>query len=137
MKHFKVHKLLLFCSFMLTAILVTAQEKGTQTNPYILNPTPTTIAWGHYWSETAPVLRVNSGDFVKVHTLITSSPDRLEAAGVAPEAVEQELRDVQIMKDRGPGGHILTGPIYITGAEPGDVLEVRVKSIDLAIAVWL
>ena len=46
MKHFKVHKLLLFCSFMLTAILVTAQEKGTQTNPYILNPTPTNHCLG-------------------------------------------------------------------------------------------
>ena len=34
---------------------------------------------------------------------------------------------------RGPGGHILTGPIYVEGAEPGDVLEVKVLSIDLPI----
>src|SRR6185369_7158051 len=35
--------------------------------------------------------------------------------------------------ERGPGGHILTGPIFIEGAEPGDTLEVRVLKIDLAI----
>ena len=34
---------------------------------------------------------------------------------------------------RGPGGHILTGPVYVEGAEPGDVLEVKILSIDLPI----
>jgi len=38
------------------------------------------------------------------------------------------------VKDRGPGGHILTGPVYVNGAEPGDALEVKVLSIDLPIA---
>jgi acetamidase/formamidase len=47
--------------------------------------------------------------------------------------VEKELRDVQSLKDRGPGGHILTGPIYIETAEPGDVLEIKLITIDLAI----
>ncbi len=32
---------------------------------------------------------------------------------------------------RGPGGHILTGPVYVEGAEPGDVLEVKILSIEL------
>jgi acetamidase/formamidase len=100
-----------------------------------LSPSPTTIAWGHYWSETTPVLRIKSGDQVRLHTLITSSPERLEAAGLPADQVEKELRAVQALpqKDRGPGGHILTGPIYIEEAEPGDVLEVRIISIDLAI----
>jgi acetamidase/formamidase len=68
-----------------------------------------------------------------VHTLLTSTPERLEGAGLPPEQVEKELRDVQLVKDRGPGGHVLTGPIYIEEAEPGDVLEVRFHSIELAI----
>ena len=110
-----------------------AQKKGTEANPYTLNPSPGTVAWGHYWSESEPVLKIKTGDYVKVHTLITSNPERLEGAGVAAGDVEQELRDVQSLKDRGPGGHILTGPIYIENAEPGDVLEVKVLSIDLAI----
>ncbi len=110
-----------------------AAQQGSSANPYILEPTPTTVAWGHYWSEMPPALRVKSGDYVQVHTLITSSPDRLEAAGLPAAQVEKELRDVQVVKDKGPGGHILTGPIYIEGAEPGDVLEVRFETIELAI----
>ncbi|CAN5310291.1 acetamidase/formamidase family protein [soil metagenome] len=110
-----------------------AQKKGSSTNPYILNPTPTTIAWGYYWSETPPALNIISGDHVKVHTLLTSSPERLEAAGLPADQVEKELRDVQVVKERGPGGHILTGPIYIEEAEPGDILEVRIQSVELAI----
>ncbi len=115
------------------SLLLQAQKKGSVSNPYILNPSPTTVAWGSYWSEMPPVLHIQSGDYVKVHTLITSNPTRLEGAGVKPELVEKELREVQTVKDRGPGGHILTGPIYIEDAEPGDVLEVRILTIDLAI----
>ncbi len=95
---------------------------------------PQTVAWGHYHAETTPVLRIASGDMVDVETMITSRPDRLEGAGVAAEDVQQLLRDiVEQVTDRGPGGHILTGPIYVEGAAPGDVLEVRVLSVELAI----
>lgn len=110
-----------------------AQSKGTAADPHILNPSPTTVVWGHYWSETPPALKIKSGDVVRLHTLITSNPERLEAAGLPANEVEKELRDVQSVKDRGPGGHILTGPIYIEEAEPGDVLEVKILSIDLPI----
>ncbi len=110
-----------------------AQNQGSASNPYVLNPSPTTVVWGNYWSETPPVLRIKSGDYVRVHTLITSTPERLEGAGVLPDQVEKELRNVQTVKDRGPGGHVLTGPVFIEEAEPGDVLEVKIASIDLAI----
>jgi acetamidase/formamidase len=55
---------------------------------------------------------------------------------VAPDAIEPELRavfDGVPASARGPGGHILTGPVAIAGAEPGDTLEVRIVKIDLAI----
>jgi acetamidase/formamidase len=53
---------------------------------------------------------------------------------VAADQVEPSLRDIyREVKDKGPGGHILTGPIFVEGAEPGDVLEVRIRSIKLAI----
>ena len=120
-------------AFLLLSLSSTAQKKGSATDPHILNPSPTTVAWGYYWSEAAPALRIRSGDYVKVHTLITSNPERLEGAGVRPDQVEKELRDVQAVKDRGPGGHVLTGPVWIEEAEPGDVLEVRIQSIELAI----
>ncbi|OGX85479.1 acetamidase [Hymenobacter lapidarius] len=99
-----------------------------------LVPTPTTVAWGYYDAAAPPVLRIKSGETVNVHTLITSTPARLEGAGVAPAQVEPALRDITThVTNKGPGGHILTGPIFVEGAEPGDVLEVRIQSIKLAI----
>src|ERR1051325_1024233 len=113
--------------FLMT-VVVNAQQ------PLQLKPTPKTVAWGYYDAATAPVLRVKSGDTVEVQTLITSSPARLEGAGLPPDQVEQSLRDIhKEVTNKGPGGHILTGPIYVEGAEPGDVLEVRIKEIRLAI----
>ena len=111
-----------------------APQQGAPEATYTLKPTPKTVAWGYYDASTAPVLRVKSGDTVEVQTLITSSPKRLEGAGVPPAQVEQALRDIyDQVKDKGPGGHILTGPIYVEGAQPGDVLEVRILAIRLAI----
>ena len=116
------------------AALALAGAAGAST--YTLKPTPQTVAWGHYDATDKPVLTVKSGDTVVVHTLLTNSPTGLEKAGVAPADVEPSLRavfDGVPAAARGPGGHILTGPIAIEGAEPGDVLEVRIKRIDLAI----
>ncbi|GHN01689.1 amidase [Cytophagales bacterium WSM2-2] len=121
-----------WAALLLIPTLSFAQKKEPSTI-YTLNPTPTTVAWGHYWSETPPALKIKSGDHVRVHTLLTSSPERLEGAGLPADQVEKELRDVQAVKDRGPGGHILTGPIYIEEAEPGDILEVKINAIELAI----
>lgn len=103
---------------------------------YELKASAQTVAWGHYDAASAPVLRIRSGDTVVVHTLLTNSPAGLEKAGVAPADVEPALREVfdhVPAAARGPGGHVLTGPIYVEGARPGDVLEVRIRKIDLAI----
>jgi acetamidase/formamidase len=75
-----------------------------------------------------------SGDTVEMQTLLAGTPERLESAFLPPEEVEPALREiVTTVKDKGPGGHILTGPIFIEGAEPGDTLEVRIKAIQLVI----
>ncbi len=101
-----------------------------------LEATPSTVAYGYYWAEAAPVLRIASGDVIDVDTLLTNTPAGLERAGVPPEKVQASLRRIvtEVTGDRrGPGGHILTGPVYVEGAQPGDVLEVHVESIDLPI----
>jgi acetamidase/formamidase len=125
---------LVLFSTLCTIIPSNAQQSGTASHPYILSASATTVVWGNYWSESLPVLRIHSGDFVKIHTLLTSTPERLEGAGLPAAEVEKELRDVQSVKDRGPGGHVLTGPIYIEEAEPGDVLEIKINAIELPIA---
>lgn len=115
--------------------LVLIASATTAQKTHDLKASASTIVWGNYWSEATPVLRIKSGDQVQVHTLITSNPERLEGAGLPADQVEKELRDVQAIpqKDRGPGGHLLTGPIYIEEAEAGDILEVKIKAIELAI----
>lgn len=101
---------------------------------YLLQATPTTVAWGYYDAAAPPVLRIHSGDTVKFETLITNSPTGLEKAGVPPDQVQQSLRDIyKEVTSKGPGGHILDGPVYVEGAEPGDTLEVRIQNIELAI----
>jgi acetamidase/formamidase len=124
---------LVFAASAVLAMEVEAQQV-TVTATHTLKPTPKTVAWGYYDAKAAPALRIKSGDTVEIQTLITNSPKRLEEAGVPPDQVEQSLRDISDqVKDKGPGGHILTGPIYVEGAEIGDVLEVKILAIKLAI----
>jgi acetamidase/formamidase len=120
------------------ALLAIAMPTGlvAQGRPAVhqLPATPHTVAWGFYSAAAKPALRIASGDIVELETLLTNSPSRLEAAGVPKEQVEASLRAItDSVTDKGPGGHILTGPIYVEGAEPGDVLEVRILKVDLAI----
>ena len=118
----------------LTLVLPLAAEGQSRPAPVVLKPSPKTVAWGYYDASTPPVLRVKSGELVEIHSLITSSPARLEAAGLPPADVEAALREIhKEVTNKGPGGHILTGPVFVEGAEPGDTLEVRIESIRLAI----
>ena len=101
---------------------------------YNLAAGPDTVVVGHYWSESKPVLTVKSGDTVTVETVGTARVAALERQNVPADQIPASLRAITDAKlDRGPGGHILTGPIYIDGAEPGDVLEVDIQKIDLPV----
>jgi acetamidase/formamidase len=131
-----------FIAFMTLSVLTLAvaqvggQQQGGDPAPqtHHLKATPKTVTWGYYDASSPPVLKIKSGDTVEVQTLLTNSPKGLERAFVPPEQVEQALRDVyNEVTNKGPGGHILTGPILVEGAEVGDVLEVRIQKIKLAI----
>ncbi len=118
--------------FAAAAVMRAAQPPAGRTHRLLA--TPQTVAYGYYDAAAKPVLRVASGDIIDVDTLLTNVPDRLERAGVPPDQIETSLRKIVAeVKDRGPGAHILTGPVFVDGAAPGDVLEVRILSIDLAI----
>ena len=120
--------------FSLTALAVAMSAGVAAAATYTLPATPATVAWGYYDAHAKPVLTVKSGDTVVVDTLLTNSPTGLERNGVKPAEVQDSLRRIYgEVKDKGPGGHILTGPVAIEGAEPGDTLEVRIRKIDLAI----
>src|SRR5256714_7165540 len=120
-----MRRLVSFAALLLLAVAARAQQPDAAT--YQLKPTPKTVAWGYYDASTPPVLRVKSGDTVEVQTLITSTPARLEGAGVKPEDVEQSLRDiVKEVTNKGPGGLILKEPIFVVGASPGASLRVTI-----------
>ena len=109
-----------------------AAASGPQT--YTLPATPQTVAWGYYDAAATPVLHIRSGDTVVFDTMITNSPTGLERAGLPPEQVQQNLRDIyKEVTNKGPGGHILNGPVFVDEAEPGDTLEVRIQKVEPAI----
>ena len=120
----------------LVALLTATVAHARPPQMHRLETTPATVAYGYYWSEAPPVLRIPSGDIIDVDTLLTNTPEGLAKAGVSDARIQSSLKAIvsQVTGDRrGPGGHILTGPVYVDGAEPGDVLEMKIQSIDLTI----
>ena len=121
---------------LLAAALVAPLPSLTRAQTtHTLLATPSTVAWGYYSAHAKPVLTVNSGDTVIMQTASTCGPpNRLEARGIKAADIPPYVADIYDkvpQSERGPGGHILTGPVAIADAQPGDVLEVRVLKIDI------
>src|SRR5215467_4728052 len=92
---------------------------------------PGNVHWGYYDARLTPVLKVASGDTIRVETMVAGGLERLKLAGVPDAEIPDSLKQVErLVSDRGPGAHPLTGPIYVEGAEPGDVLEVRILGFE-------
>ena len=90
-----------------------------------LHSSPKTCHWGFFEAKLKPVMTIASGDEVTVDT-ITGGPE------VVPDRskfhVPPELADVHAQNERMVPGHILTGPIAVDGAEPGDRKSTRLNS---------
>src|SRR5437868_921510 len=114
------------CVLLLTVGL---ESQARPPRMHRLEATPDTVAYGYYWADAKPALRIASGDIIDVDTLLTNSPQGLARAGVADDKIQQSLKRIvtEVIGDRrGPGGHILTGPVYVEGAMPGDALEIKI-----------
>ncbi len=103
-----------------------------------LKATPQTVHQNFFDASLQPVLTINSGDVVRLDTA-TGNPKYFEQHGVPKDKIPQELYAAfeglpydQSGPDRGRADSTLTGPIKINGAEPGDVLEVRIRSVKVA-----
>ncbi|QOZ32323.1 amidase [Bradyrhizobium sp. CCBAU 53421] len=94
---------------------------------HYLTSTPDHLHWGLWDGRLSPVIRIASGDRVTIETL-SAEPD--EALDLASDLVEPLGRG-NIDASHGAAPRLLTGPIHIEGAEPGDVLEVRVLDVRL------
>lgn len=99
-------------------------------NTHRLDPTPETVHWGYLDAKIPARMEVDSGDTVVVDT-VSGWQD------VAPDPKLYRPAHAEIIGKLKPvlGPHILTGPIAVRGAEPGDTLEVRIKAIELT-ADW-
>jgi acetamidase/formamidase len=91
---------------------------------------PENIHWGYYDARVAPVLRIASGDFIRIETMVARGVERMIMAGVRESEIPVALMNVErAVTERGPGAHPLTGPIHVEGAVAGDVLEVHIEDI--------
>jgi acetamidase/formamidase len=96
-----------------------------------LKLTPTNVHWGYYDAHLKPVLKIASGDTVRVETMVAGGLERLNLAGVPDAEIPDSLKEVEkSITDRGPGAHPLTGPIYVQRAEPGNTLEVHILGFE-------
>jgi len=130
------------------ALTIFAGSVAAQTVPPNATPdatlrsTPETIIWGYITADVPPALTIKSGQTVKIDTvshqglLGREEPVKFFGnAGIPADQVLQDATDIhhKVTRVKGLSAHVLTGPIYVEGAEPGDMIEVRVHKLDLRV----
>jgi acetamidase/formamidase len=90
-----------------------------------LAATPESVHWGYFDNSLTPALTIESGDIVRVEAIT-------HHAGDAPDLLMDDAIATifEQVTERGPGPHLLTGPIAVAGARPGDTLEVRILTLE-------
>ncbi len=104
-------------------------SKGMNTMGKTLHASPETCAWGYFDASLPPVLEIESGDTVTIET-VSGGPDQIPQQGMGFD-IPPELPDIHTRAERQLPGHILTGPVAVAGARPGDVLEVEILDVQL------
>lgn len=123
------------------AIIVSnALPAYTQMGMQTVKSTPDHVIWGElFTADNEPILTVQSGDRVTVDTvshegILSDQGDTVEfftKAGIdRSNILEDQLTVKANVTKSGPGPHVITGPIFVEGAEPGDVLEIKTLDID-------
>lgn len=115
---------------------------------YQVFSTPQNAIWGELFKpDSRPIARVKSGDRVVMQTISHEGilPDQGDTIaflgnGGIPQNPKSRVLKNQVLQDQlivkaklkktGPGPHVITGPIYVEGAEPGDVLEIKTIAIN-------
>src|SRR4051812_15946443 len=108
--------------FTILAAVVVSSAASAAGKHHVLKATPENVQWGWLDPKEAPRLTIDSGDTVSIETLMHAK-DQIQK-GVSMEKIV-ELRKA----NPGGGPHSLTGPIFVKGAQPGDVLEIRILKI--------
>jgi acetamidase/formamidase len=130
----------LFLTILLTIGVPDASAQAPQVDATVLS-TPENLTWGDFPADKAPVARVRSGQVVRIHTITHAgaTQDMEPVAFMAQDGIPRE----EILQDQidfwasragrpreGRSGHVLTGPVYVEGADPGDMLEIRILDVE-------
>ena len=117
-----------------------SQSEDKAESDYLIESTPDNVIWGKLFvPDSEPIARVESGAVVTIETvshegILPDQGDTVEfftSAGIdEADILPDQLAVKEQIERTAPGPHVITGPIYIQGAEPGDVLEIRTVGID-------
>lgn len=139
MKLIRAGGALVFCSALLCSCASLQPAPNADAH---LRSTPDTVVWGHLPAGRPPVLTIRSGQTVRIDTVshqgLLSGMDPVKffgAAGIAPNEVLTDASEIyaKVPRPKDAGAHVLTGPIFVEGAEPGDMLEVRILDLQFRV----
>ena len=93
-----------------------------------ISSAPENMVWGYLDSSIPPVLEIDSGDIVTLHSFPAGGKESLPPDLSIVPADYLAALDTLV---QGPGPHFITGPVYVKGAKPGDVLQVDILDVKL------
>jgi acetamidase/formamidase len=131
-----------FATGLVIALACPAAAQPAPTVDATLASRPETVVWGYITADLPPALTIKSGQTVKIDTVshqgLLGKEDPVAffaSAGIAKDQVLQDAVDIYktVPRTKGLSVHVLTGPIYVEGAAPGDMLEVRIHNLELRV----
>jgi acetamidase/formamidase len=115
-------------------------------NSHFVPATVDTVQWGYFWKNLTPVVRINSGDLVTIEVVTHHAGDAPDLMIKGDKNIEDiynwtkyekainrrgagDINSTNPGAGQGKGVHIITGPIWVNNAEPGDILKVEILDI--------
>ena len=122
-------------------------EQAEEASPpqHVVPSTPNNVSWGWFPIDKDPVVRVQPGETVRIHTLthVGATQDEppvelITSWGIPEEEIPTDLVAFWESRDgrprEGRSGHVITGPVYVEGAEPGDALVIEILDIETRVS---
>lgn len=96
---------------------------------HTIDSTPETVRWGVFDAAFPPLITIDSGDTV-VMACLSGGPEVMPPPG-SGLTIPPALAAIHAANLPRAPGHLVTGPVGLRDAEPGDMLEVRIDAIEI------